>query len=513
MFSFLYSTGFLITALGLVFWFFYRDSAKARILNFLILGGLATYLFSVVFAGADTGQKLWALFRDLIVLGLIAQVFNFLKKYPFVFFGTLILTLGGWFFYYKNIMKATFQPTAVIENFDAGVPLDENGELLIELKNGKDITALQSLAEKYDLNFQAAFQPKMADQTDLDDYFLINIPGQNTENLKEIEAALLKSGALDWLEENEIINLDPTESGASSSKSTRTYPVNDPGIARLWGFDKMEVDKLYKLIRQSGIKPQRKALIAILDTGVEGAHEDLKDNYFSLKKEYDNDPVGHGTHCAGIAGAVSNNGIGIASFSPDNQFVNITSIKVLNAGGRGTQQSIMKGIIEAADAGADVISMSLGGRSTRLSQKAYEDAVKYANKAGAVVVVAAGNSNDNAKYFSPANVPGVITVSAVDTLLNRAGFSNYVEDMKMGVAAPGVQIYSTTPGNNYAALNGTSMATPYVSGLVGIFKSINPKLDTKQVFKLLETTGGSTRDTPKTGKLIQPAAAIEELVD
>lgn len=512
MWSFFYSTGFLAVAFGLTFWFFYRDAGKARLFNFLILGGLAAYLTSVVFVEANIGQKLWALFRDLVVLGVLAQIFGFLKKYTFLFFGTVLLAVGGWYFYYKNVMKNTFV-TEKVEVFDASIPLDSEGELLVEIENGKGASDLQSITSQFGLQLTPAFQPEKANQTDLDDYFLVNIPESQTANMSAIEAALLESGDVDWVEENEIIQIDPRDQINTTTVATKKYPLNDPGISKLWGFDKMEVDKLYEIIRTSGIKPQRKALIAILDTGVDGGHEDLKDNYRSLKTEYDNDPVGHGTHCAGIAGAVSNNGLGIASFSPANQFVQITSIKVLNAGGRGTQQTIINGIIEAADAGADVISMSLGGRSTRLSQKAYEDAVRYANKAGAIVVVAAGNSNDNAKFFSPANVPGVIAVSAVDTLLKRAGFSNHVEDVKMGVAAPGVQIYSTTPSNNYASFNGTSMATPYVSGLVGVIKSINPKLDTKQTFDLLETTGGSTNDVRKTGKLIQPAAAIEELVD
>lgn len=259
----------------------------------------------------------------------------------------------------------------------------------------------------------------------------------------------------------------------------------------------------------ANIKPQKRALIAILDTGVEGGHEDLVGNYQSTENRYDNDPIGHGTHCAGIAAAVSNNNIGIASLSPDNRFVQVTSIKVLNASGMGTQGKIIKGITQAADLGADVISLSLGGLSTKFRQKAYEKAVKYANKAGAIVVVAAGNSNANAKRYSPANTPGVISVAAVDTMLNRAHFSNTVQDLKMGVSAPGVKVYSTIPGNKYTYFNGTSMATPYVSGLIGVMKSIHPKLTTKQAYEILDKTGLKTNETAKTGKFIQPAAAID----
>ena len=121
-------------------------------------------------------------------------------------------------------------------------------------------------------------------------------------------------------------------------------------------------------------------------------------------------------------------------------------------------------------------------------------------------------SNRNAKDFSPVNAPGVIGVSAIDSDLNRAVFSNYVQDIELAVAAPGVDIYSTIPGNKYATFNGTSMATPYVSGLVGLMKSIKPDLDTKEAHKILSNSGTKTSNTKETGQFIQPAEAIKLLL-
>jgi thermitase len=441
-------------------------------------------------------------------MGAVSQLFNFLKSRPLTF-KVAVIALGlVWLFFYRGMMQNAFLQAKI----DSSISLDANGEFLVEIENGDQIADLQKVLDKYGLTAVPAFKTGNGEITDLDDYYLINVPADKLKMLSKIEKALMATGSVDWIEENEVVNLEPTAI-AGSSLAQRRYKINDPGVQRLWGFDKMEVDKLYDLIEKSGIQPQRKAVVAILDTGVDGNHEDLKGNFKSTKKEYDDDPVGHGTHCAGIAGAVSNNGIGVASFAPDNQFVQLTSIKVLNPAGYGTQQSIIQGIIEAADARVDVISMSLGGPSTRLRQRAYEQAVEYANKAGAIVVVAAGNSNQNAKNYAPANTTGVITVSAVDSTLSRAVFSNFVQEVKMGVAAPGVNIYSTTPNNTYQSFNGTSMATPYVSGLVGVMKSIQPKLSTKTVFEILRDTGVETKDTHRTGKLIQPAAAIEELLD
>jgi thermitase len=170
-------------------------------------------------------------------------------------------------------------------------------------------------------------------------------------------------------------------------------------------------------------------------------------------------------------------------------------------------------MIYAADRGVDVISMSLGGRSNRQKQKAYVEAVKYANKAGAIVVAAAGNNGANAKDISPANVPGVITVSAINPENKKASFSNHLKNIEMGIAAPGQGIYSTIPNNKYASFNGTSMACPHVSGLVGIMKSLFPELNTQQAFDILDQTGIATKDGDLTGNLIQPHQAILELLD
>ncbi|MEO1654276.1 MAG: S8 family serine peptidase, partial [Bacteroidota bacterium] len=289
------------------------------------------------------------------------------------------------------------------------------------------------------------------------------------------------------------------------------YGVNDPNVDQMWGFEKMNVDKYFRYLRKNKIKPKKKARIAILDTGVDGKHEDLQGNFVSTRPKYDIDKQTHGTHCAGIAAAVSNNGKGVASLSLDQKFVEVTSVKVLSDYGWGTQDDIIRGMIEAADGGADVISMSLGGPARGNARRAYEEAIKYANKSGAIVVVAAGNSNKNARDYIPASCKGVITVSALDNNLNRAKFSNWVSDMEMGIAAPGVDILSTVPGNKYTAYSGTSMATPYVAGLLGIMKSLDPEMDTKKAFNLLKENGFETKDTPKTGKMINPLKTVESI--
>jgi thermitase len=177
----------------------------------------------------------------------------------------------------------------------------------------------------------------------------------------------------------------------------------------------------------------------------------------------------------------------------------------------GTQKSIIDGIIYAADAKVDVISMSLGGASNQSRQRAYNQAVAYANKKGVIVVAAAGNSNRPAEGYSPANAKGLIAVSAIGQDLLRAPFSNRCEKIDMAVAAPGVGVYSTKPRNHYQAHSGTSMACPFVAGLAGIMKSLDPDMDTKQFYQLISETGKTIPDGNRTGKLIQPAAALAAL--
>lgn len=482
-----YGLNYLRTAISLLFWSF-----------------LSVYGFGLLDMPTSFSSKIGLFARDMLVLsGSTLLWMTFLRKRAWIlqgaiFTGGLLLLYGGyglWLTYTKIAIPSSLHPDA---------------ELLIQLKTGKQSSELLELQQRYQLKISPAFNPQNPEITRLDDFFVLDVPARFSSRLKQIERTLYKSGLVDWVEPNEIVALSPLPS-SSTQKAQDQFSINDPALNQLWGFDAMKVNDLYQYLEKSRITPRKKALIVILDTGIDAGHEDIKDNYLSISKAYDNDPLSHGTHCAGIAASVSNNGKGIASFSTDNAYFRVSSVRVLNSGGSGTQQGIIKGMLEAADAGADVISMSLGGRSGQVRQSAYKQAVEYAAKKGAVVVAAAGNSNRNAKEFAPVNTPGVIGVSAVDAELNRAAFSNYVADIPMGLAAPGVEIYSTIPGNKYASFNGTSMATPYVAGLVGLLKSVRPELTTREIWEILHRTGRETRNTRETGRLIQPGEALKAL--
>lgn len=505
MFAMLYPISFLVALTALTGWFYHKeDEPKARVFKAIFYACLVLFIMSWLLAPGPWSFKWLVLGRELLVLSLLPVLLTQLKRYGWVYFAALGVAVVLVRSVYLDPLLDTFASEEPI----AGSPVDEHGELLVEIREGHRLSELQPLLDRFGIHASPAFTMAHPQATDLDDYYVLDVPKATPSLLHQVREALMANDAAEWLEANEMIRVDPPlETPARRIKER--FGLDDPGVEMHWGFEVMDMGAFYRQLASFPLRKQ--ALVAILDTGVDAGHEDLAANFVSTRPSYDVDRMGHGTHCAGIAAAVSNNGKGIASFSPDNRHVRLTSIKVLSDNGMGSQQRIINGILEAADRGADVISLSLGGRSSDRRQRAYEKAVSYAQERGSIVVVAAGNANSNARHYAPANTPGVIAVSAVDTLLNKASFSNTVEDLKWALAAPGVSVYSTVPGNQYRSMNGTSMATPYVAGLIGVLKSLRPELTTEEAYRLLHQTGKRLDAGNKTGPLIQPARALERL--
>lgn len=478
---------------------------KFRILGYAKIISALLYLASFV-ANYGFGLSILAwLGRDLILFVLLMSSFELFLKYKSfkVFTALVLLGTGGYKLYVQN--KPALNVAETEYNYN------KNAELIVNIKDTEQLKEISNIIAPYQGTLKQAF-PQLSDKdiTDLDNCYTIDIP--NKELQDELANKLRESPLVEWVEINETYNLSPSEksSGSSSNSNTKSNwkDFNDPLLKNAWAFKYLEVNKLSAKLKKT--KPKKKAKIFILDTGVDAQHEDIKGNYTSISDKYDRDTHTHGTHCAGIANAVSNNGIGVASLNTNGKFATVTSITVL-PNGSGTQESIIDGMILAADNGADVISMSLGGRSSDQRQKAYNEAIEYANKKGAIVVVAAGNEGQNATTSVPASCKNVITVSAVADELVMAKFSNFVTDLEFKIAGPGVEILSTVPNNKYESMSGTSMATPYVAGLVGIMKSLDPDLTTKEVYNILNDTGLDTNDTEKTGKFLQPNNAINQI--
>ncbi len=500
---------YLAVLASTLLWFFCkgRKVSTGFVKVVFFLAALA-YLTLLVTTGGGVFQIPWILARDLAVLAIVAFVGWYVAESTLLFsLAVLVLALALKFFYFGGAVKS--HPS---EQF----ALDPAGELLVDLGDPGLIDQVTAALQDYGVEATPAFPNlRHPEYSDLDDFFVLNLADDHIGRLQEIIDEIYETGAVDWVERNEVIELYPPQAAeleavAGASEPAASIPdlgVDDPFADRQWALTPLRMGDFYQALAD-GVEPAKQTTIAILDTGVDGSHEDLKQSYISTDRGFDNDRVGHGTHCAGVAAAVTDNGVGIASMaSPGGRFVRVTSIRVL-AGGSGTQLAVIRGMIRAADEGADVLSMSLGGPSNDQQQRAYAEAVKYADRSGALVVVSAGNNGGDAKHQVPAGVEGVIVVTALDRGLSRAQFSNHIENIGMGIAAPGVDIYSTFPGNQYKPLSGTSMATPYVAGLLGVMKALDPDLDTQRAYQLLDSTGVDTGDTEKTGRLIQPAAAL-----
>jgi len=226
-------------------------------------------------------------------------------------------------------------------------------------------------------------------------------------------------------------------------------------------------------------------VVAVVDTGIDYNHtefsgrlwQDSSGNYGYDFVNEDNDPYddeGHGTHCAGII-AANEDGTGIIGIAPK---VRIMAVKVLDSDGSGTTEDVVAGIKYAADNGANIISLSLGSRSAETLE---EEAVNYAYSKGCVIVAAAGNE-DYSSLSYPARFVNAIGVGAIDSNDSRASFSNHGKGLDM--VAPGVDVISTIPGGTYG-YSGTSMATPYVSGVSALILSLNKELTPFDVRRIL----------------------------
>lgn len=379
-------------------------------------------------------------------------------------------------------------------------------EFLVELGPDDQLSEIQPLLDAYDAVAEKAFpNVDLSESEDLAQYFLVHVAEKNYETLAE----LLKDDRenVDQLARNGVVELIQPTKPAQTVQRGGQFLADDPFLSKQWYAEALQYNQVYQFLQKN--KPVRKVKVAIVDTGVDGVHEDIEGVYTKSGGIGDRDKHSHGTHCAGLAGAATNNGKGVGSLNLNGDFITLSGYPALDERGRGTDQRVAQAIIDAAESGADVISMSLGGPAFFGPPKAQKDAINYARKLGAIVVVAAGNSNDDARRYSPANIPGVITVSAVDPELNKAAFSNVNTRLKMPIAAPGVDILSSIPGSDYQSYNGTSMATPIVAGLVGMLCAYNPDLTAEEAYRILNQTGTQVRDSDKVGRVINPLAALQ----
>lgn len=228
-----------------------------------------------------------------------------------------------------------------------------------------------------------------------------------------------------------------------------------------WSIEKFQIDNLWSSSQGENVT------VAVIDSGCDLDHEDLKNNFVQGKNFTDptKDPYdenSHGTHVAGTICAQNNN-MGVVGVAPNTK---IMPVKVFGADGRGDNRTVSKAIVWAADNGADILCMSLGSpyQSTDL-----EAAISYALKKGCVSFCAAGNGGEQSDIYYPAKYEQTVSTGAIDDKFNRTYFT--CKGIELDFLAPGFNILSTIPGNKYALMSGTSMANPFVVGCASLLLS------------------------------------------
>lgn len=394
--------------------------------------------------------------------------------------------------------------TSLLLSLNAALAFDYTpNELIVKLKPGKALPKLENVKSVQNL---------------FENVYIIR-----TDDLQNIEHALKNNSAVIYTEKNHRAEkrLLPLPNKTNHNIFfTMDSQFNDPMIGKVWSFldaNKygISVNEAYKTFGTTNTTP---VIVAVVDTGVDVFHEDLKNNIWVNineipKNGIDDDNNGHiddihgintlvrdrngkatmdikdtqshGTHVSGTIAAIQNNGIGIAGIASN---VKIMGIRTVPNSGDETDIDVAEAFVYAAKNGAKIINCSFG-KSTNEGRQLIPDTLKYiGEKYGVLVIAAAGNDSDdidkNPTYPASFNNENLLIVAATSKAGKMSSFSNYGQ-INVDVAAPGSNIYSTTPNNNYGSMSGTSMATPTTVGVAAEILSHNPNLTLSQLKNIL----------------------------
>lgn len=365
-----------------------------------------------------------------------------------------------------------------------------------------------------------------------------NIYIVRNNDVSVLEAQLKNNPNIEYTERNSRSEKSPLPTPAESTgalveKSLRANLFNDPKVGNIWSFDDaakngVSVNAAYTV---HGTSNTETIIVAVVDTGIDYNHEDLKDVLWVNEKEipgngidddnngYVDDVYGintlvrdsegratgnnkdthsHGTHVAGTIGAKQNNGIGIAGIASNVKMMGIRSVP--NSSDE-TDIDVAESFIYAAKNGAKIINCSFG-KSRNEGNNLIPETLKYIEeKYGVLVIAAAGNdSSDIDKrptYPASHKSDNLLIVASTTKSGGMSYFSNYGK-INVDVAAPGSDIFSTTPGNKYASMSGTSMASPTTAGVAAEILSHYPNLSPRQLKKvIMDSVTTNSRFTDK----------------
>ncbi|HMM87090.1 S8 family serine peptidase [Azohydromonas sp.] len=317
--------------------------------------------------------------------------------------------------------------------------------------------------------------------------------GASRLHLIELPAHVRESNVLQRLRN------DPNIEAAELDTLIPPDSSNDPFLGSQWHLPKIGAAEVWGVTKGAGVT------IAVLDSGVEASHPDLKDRLVAGYNFYDRntntaDVYGHGTKVAGAAAATLNNGTGVASVAGA---ARIMPIRVTGTNGYASLSALVEGIMYAADRGARIanVSFAASGYTTIRS------AAQYMKDKGGLVFVSAGNSGTDPMESTTSSL---VVVSATDSKDAKTSWSNFGNHVHL--AAPGSGIYSTAMGQKYASVSGTSFAAPITAATAALVMSANPKLGSNEVQSILYDTavdlGTGGRDPQFGYGRIDAAAAV-----
>ena len=397
--------------------------------------------------------------------------------------------------------------SCLLFSLNAALAFDSSpNELIVKLKPGQSLPKLSNVQ-----SVQNLFQ---------------NVYVLRTTNVIALEAALKNNPSVIYTERNHrserraLPKPDPKSSMTIDKMVPQDSQFNDPLIGKVWSFLDaskygVSVNNAYKEYGTTNTAP---VIVAVVDTGVDIHHEDLKDIIWVNTKEIPNNGIdddgngyiddingintlvrdsngkatmnnkdthSHGTHVSGTIAAKQNNGIGIAGIASN---VKIMGIRTVPNDGDETDIDVAEAFVYAARNGAKIINCSFG-KSANEGRQLIPDTLKYiGEKYGVLVIAAAGNdsSDIDSKPTYPAsfNSDNLLIIASTSSGGGMSYFSNYGK-INVDVAAPGSNIYSTVPGNKYESMSGTSMATPTTVGVAAEILSHNPDLTVAQLKDVL----------------------------
>jgi subtilisin family serine protease len=431
----------------------------------------------------------------------------------------------------KNILSASLITLACLSGFTASAKTQvastrdhQAGELIVKLKNpstalGKgtstNLTALQTTAMKLHQTVLVSAVVKSLGAGSLTDIHPVMtdrtmqvIRLTNDSDLQAAMKALKADPSVEYVEPNVLYHA--FDDGIP----------NDPDFGKLWGMKntgqtdeagqlgKAGIDINIVPVWKEGIHGSRNVVVAVVDTGIDWTHPDLAANLYTNPGEagdkgnngidddkngfiddihgwnfVDNsnnsrDDNGHGSHCSGTIGGVGNNQIGVAGV---NWEVSLMPVKFLDSNGGGNLENAVNAVNYAKLMKVNMMSNSWGGGP--FTQGLF-DAIKSAKDAGILFLAASGNDgsdNDGTPtYPASYQLDNIVGVAATDNLDKMADFSNWGKTT-VHLAAPGVNVYSTSKDGGYETLSGTSMATPHVAGVAALLLSANPSWTYSQI--------------------------------